>query len=145
MVYCNSHLELYTATNCLQHISPIIFVAHSLGTLILQAALVEESKRSNSTILAFTKSIVFLGGPRFDNDQDWERFGAALTRILKGSLSLSQLQFDLFSEIRSKFDTLLNQPNVSKPDICCFYETLPVYRTGIVSNSRPIFDRTFAD
>lgn len=100
---------------------------------MVQDALLEESKSDRSYIMTWTKGIVFLGAPCFTDDAEWSQFGASIvgtrsTNKLSNVTKLAQLH-----RVNRDFRSWLEKRTSSKKEAWCFYESLPVYRMGIVS------------
>lgn len=89
---------------------PLIFVAHSLGGLVCQDALVvcnnpaEEAQRD---ILSSTCGIAFLGTPHAGSDL--EKFGTAVANIVR--LSLKKPNKNLLSVLNRNSEVLANITN----------------------------------
>ena len=110
----------------------IIFVAHSLGGLVIQDALMQESKIESSYVMTWTTGIIFLGTPCFTNDTEWLEFGRRLTENSMATEGLETPKLAQLSSVSHEFRSWKRKRNASKRQIWCFYETLPVYRMGIV-------------
>lgn len=83
---------------------PIIFIAHSLGGIILEAALQESSK----SLRASVHGIVFLGLPQFGvREEKWEQFLLAIDKIVDQKPPFS----------RSLFRSLTEASRVSLPHL----------------------------
>lgn len=121
---------------------PIIFVAHSLGGLVVEHAL-SHSKNAAETHLhqieRCTAGIVFLGVPHCGSDLSaWLGFGTRMASLLRptnrdietvlkpGSEMLLLVENNFYSIIRQR------QEEGSKIMITCFYEELPVTGLGEV-------------
>lgn len=114
---------------------PVIFVAHSLGGLILQAFL----QRCSSALRASIKGIIFFGTPSFGlREKDWIAFAAAMSNIdyaigsnptpyISGDRYMSQLGF-----INDNFSKRLSHETFARK-VICFYELTPIYDNVIVS------------
>ena len=110
---------------------PVIFIAHSLGGIVLQDALQKSSNALRNSI----HGIVFLGLPQFGcRLKIWERFLVAIEKGLNQTPPSSQttsrnvLQLGL---INVGFIEWLPQQSFAHR-IVCFYEVLPVTKIGIV-------------
>ena len=110
---------------------PIIFIAHSLGGVILQAALQE----SSISLRASIHGIVFLGLPQLGvQEKKWEQFFLAIDKIVDQTLPFDQtglknvLPLGLINVGFTKW--LSQQPFAQR--VICFYEVLPFDNIGIV-------------
>ena len=125
-----------TATDELkQEKQPIIFIAHSLGGLILQAFL----PRCSFPLRASIKGIMFFGSPGFGlHEKKWIAFAAAMSDIdsalgnksmshISGETYMSQLGF-----ISDNFKEWLPHQIFARK-IICFYEISPILDNVIVS------------
>lgn len=109
----------------------VLFVAHSLGGLILQAYL----PTCSSSLRASIHGLIFFGTPNLGlREEDWVEFSAAIDNALNSSsqsslptnLHLSRLRF-----ISNEFQTWLPHQSFARK-VICFYEVLPVGNVGIV-------------
>ena len=108
---------------------PIIFAAHSLGGLVLKQVLVEAQRR-RSAISKAVRGVAFFSTPRFTDWEDWAKFSSAIRKEEPGKASAKR--FIKLETIDEEFTQIANQESAWKQRICCFFETLPVYRSGIL-------------
>lgn len=140
------------ARNLLAHVSqqlgtrPIVFVAHSLGGLILKRMLLEchlaSRQEPNWTrLLRSTAGVVFLSTPHFGSDY------ARLARLLRVIARPTNLTTDLSSSIRS-LDQLNHEYRLNHASYPrghrVYYETQPL-RFGPFRLRKVIVDRRSAD
>jgi pimeloyl-ACP methyl ester carboxylesterase len=108
---------------------PIIFIAHSLGGLVCEAALTLSDKRSDlGSILASTLGIIFLGTPHSGSDlANWGVKVAQYVNIFRGVNSdvLRNLQpgSSDVQQVEDDFQHLLRREAVEM-NVFCFYEEL---------------------
>ena len=96
---------------------------------MLKEALLE-AQSSSIPILNATKGIQFFGTPRFQLTEQWSDFGRV---ILKEAMDFDiRGDYTDFFNSDSRFTNMLNERINSELNVCCFYETLPVYRFGVV-------------
>ncbi|KAL4746553.1 hypothetical protein BDW72DRAFT_197586 [Aspergillus terricola var. indicus] len=129
---------------------PILFIAHSLGGLVVQQALTA-ARDSRADYLrdieTHTIGICFLGTPhRGANLATWgERF-ARMFNIFKPVnyqiVSLLEPRSKALHEMRRAFYNLLEKrkDEGSRIQIVCFYETVPMMRSLIVSEDSATID-----
>jgi pimeloyl-ACP methyl ester carboxylesterase len=108
---------------------PIIFVAHSLGGLVCEAALILSDKRDEiSSILKNTLGVAFLGTPHGGSDlANWGVTVAQYVNVFRGTNRniLKNLQpgsSDL-QQVEDDFQHLLHRQNINLK-IFCFFEEL---------------------
>ena len=110
---------------------PVIFIAHSLGGVILQDAL----QRANDRLRTSVCGIIFLGLPQFGvGEKNWTQFLGAIDKTLNpmtpstlsGIGNTRQLGI-----INSDFTKWIPEQSFAQR-IVCFYETLPTDEVGIV-------------
>lgn len=113
---------------------PIVFVSHSLGGLVCEAALVLcEKREALSSILDSTLGIVFLGTPHGGSDLAvWGTTVARYVNIVRGTNKdiLKNLQpgsTDL-QQVEDDFQHLLKRKEVNLK-VFCFYEELKINAT----------------
>ncbi|KAF7502793.1 hypothetical protein GJ744_005052 [Endocarpon pusillum] len=111
---------------------PIVFVAHSLGGLILQDVLLKESKLIKSSILMSASGIIFLGTPRFQREEEWSRFRESVSKITKATGLPDARALTRLGRDSMEFASWLKTPSAATLATWSFYESLPVYRMGIL-------------
>ncbi|KAK1521436.1 hypothetical protein CPAR01_14959 [Colletotrichum paranaense] len=120
---------------------PIIFVCHSLGGLVCQAALARAHTREHlKEVLEATRGILFLGTPHHGSALAvWaERLGKSVG-VLKQTnteiLGVLRPESEVLAEIQDNFHNI-TQPQtkagVGTIQITCFYEELPLPGIGLV-------------
>lgn len=122
---------------------PIIFVAHSLGGLVCQDALLvcnNPSEDAQSDILSSTRGIAFLGTPHAGSGL--KQFAAAVANIVnlvkkpnKKLLEVLGKNSDILANIEHGFSTIVKRRDRErKPiELHAFIEELPVDYLGCVS------------
>ena len=123
-----------------QNQRPLIFVAHSLGGLVVEQALLISrgaAQQHLKQILTFTTAIAFMGTPHIGSTiADWAtpltRLGNVLRRANKDIVKVLQPGSEMLANLQQEFHTMLEdyRRNHNKSiEIFCFFEDLPV--TGI--------------
>ena len=113
---------------------PIVFIAHSLGGLLLLNALHLEQENSGSTLLPYIRGICLLGTPRFGNADQWIKFGETIaTKSAESSTGSLAALSEIGTTTTANFDAWLRTSRGPSFEICCFYEVLP--SGGPVSNA----------
>jgi hypothetical protein len=107
-------------------------VAHSLGGLIVQDALLYSNRAEKSSVLTCTYGIVFLGTPCFSLEERWVPFVSSVARITNSIRSSNVETFAQLVHLSSKFSSWRKTPFASRISIWSFYEVLPTDRMGIV-------------
>jgi ankyrin repeat protein len=102
--------------------------------LIVQDALLSLETAKSSLILNSILGIIFLGTPFFTQETEWAKFGKSITETTKATQlpdpsRLAQLRL-VSGEFIGKWLKTLTGTRIS---IWCFFESLPLYRIGIVS------------
>ncbi|KAI3537134.1 hypothetical protein CABS03_08795 [Colletotrichum abscissum] len=120
---------------------PIIFVCHSLGGLVCQAALARAHTREHlKEVLEATRGILFLGTPHHGSALAvWaERLGKSVG-VLKQTnteiLGVLRPESEVLAEIQDNFHNLTQsqtKAGVGTIQITCFYEELPLPGIGLV-------------
>jgi len=121
----------------------IIFVAHSLGGLVIECAL-SVSKSSPETdiplIEEHTVGIAFIGTPHHGSDYAaWITLVSSLTNWLKQSnkniVAVLKPDSEVLAGIQKSFQGLLAKRRDAGKKICvtCFFEELPVTGVGEAS------------
>lgn len=109
-----------------EHSKDVIFVAHSLGGLLVRAGLMHPKF---DRLRHRTKGIIFLGTPNFQKEDQWPSFIKTLFKtcgISKEQFrSLLPAAWTELNKINQDFIPWLRARNEPRRDICCFYETLP--------------------
>jgi hypothetical protein len=131
---------------------PIIFVAHSLGGLVCQDALlicINPDEEAQSDILSSTCGISFLGTPHAGSDL--KKFALALANIVslsvkkpnKNLLKVLGRKSEILANIKNDFMTMVHrhlenvQGNLKPIRLHAFIEELPVDYLGCVSYVAP--------
>ncbi|KAI3535331.1 hypothetical protein CSPX01_11442 [Colletotrichum filicis] len=120
---------------------PIIFVCHSLGGLVCQAALARAHTREHlKEVLEATRGILFLGTPHHGSALAvWaERLGKSVG-VLKQTnteiLGVLRPESEVLAEIQDNFHNITQsqtKAGVGTIQITCFYEELPLPGIGLV-------------
>jgi hypothetical protein len=116
---------------------PIIFVAHSLGGLVCEAALILSQKRAIlQPIFTDTLGVIFLGTPH--NGATIAHWGHRIARYISTFRRANADILDTLKpgsqeliSIAEDFQHLLIQEDV-RIKVFCFYETLPIEPIGII-------------
>ncbi|PGH08671.1 hypothetical protein AJ79_05953 [Helicocarpus griseus UAMH5409] len=120
----------------------IIFVAHSLGGLVVKRAITlsRESRSSRlRDIETHTRGIVFLGTPH--HGSDLAKWGGILTELAnlanpanRGVVKVLQKDSDMLADLRNGFHNVVEKRKMEGNPIqlCCFYETLPLFNSLVV-------------
>ena len=128
--------SLYNLLSSVKPPRPIVFVAHSMGGVVLKAALAE-AQHSNAAILEATRGIIFFGTPRFTDANDWVSFSQSI--CAKRTEPTSPKKFAKLVYIDDDFSRLHDNRQFR---VSCFFEDLPVYRQGIVRD-KPCHSRFY--
>lgn len=120
----------------------IIFVAHSLGGLVVQDCLWYSNGRPGThlhQVASCTIGIAFLGTPHHGADlAAWAKFGSSITKIVKYSnssiIAVLEQRSEVLARVQHDFHTLLRQRGGSESElaITCFFEELAVPVIGFV-------------
>jgi pimeloyl-ACP methyl ester carboxylesterase len=125
---------------------PVLFVAHSLGGLVCQDALllcVNPSDEAQATLLDSTRGVAFMGTPNAGSD--FEKFATGIANIISLSfvkapntqlLEVLRARSQVLSNIKNGFLTMVRrrlQIDRHEIKIHAFVEELPVIATGHVS------------
>ena len=110
-----------------------MFVAHSLGGILVQDALLREADLRNSSLLKRTKGVIFMGTPRFKQQEEWRRFEKSTHQLTKASQIEKARDFAYYMQINEDFETWLMTVSSDIIDTWCFYETLSMHLMGVVS------------
>ncbi|RDL37811.1 uncharacterized protein BP5553_05244 [Venustampulla echinocandica] len=126
----------------------IIFVAHSLGGLLLERALVI-SRNSNQphlqAIETYTVGVCFLGTPHHGAGQ--ARLGDGLVNVInlvkptnRNMIELLKRNSHILGDIENEFHQLLDKrrKDGGKIEIVCFYETIPFISSCVVPKESAI-------
>jgi pimeloyl-ACP methyl ester carboxylesterase len=127
----------------MQSSRPLAFIAHSLGGLVVQQALIT-ARESRSDYLrqieTHTKGICFLGTPhRGASLATWGELAARLLNFFKPvnhqMVSLLEPRSIALHELRRALHNILEERKEEKSriKIVCFYETIPMFRSCVVS------------
>lgn len=125
---------------------PILFVAHSLGGLVCQDALllcVNPNEDSQGLLLESTRGVAFMGTPNAGSD--FQKFASAVANIIRLSyvkapntqiLEVLNERSQVLANIKNGFLTMVrrrNQAGYPEIKLHAFVEELPVTATGHVS------------
>ncbi|KAL4907100.1 hypothetical protein BDW74DRAFT_189665 [Aspergillus multicolor] len=129
---------------------PLLFIAHSLGGLVVQQALVaarESRIEYIREIETHTMGICFLGTPhRGANLATWAERFTRMFNIFRPAnhqiVSLLKRQSRALHEMRRSFYNILERRKDEgcRIHIVCFYETIPMVRSLIVSEESATID-----
>ncbi|KLJ05394.1 hypothetical protein EMPG_11111 [Blastomyces silverae] len=118
---------------------PIIFVAHSLGGIVCESALLLCEKRGTlRSVFTSTIGVIFMGTPHHGSSlagwgHNFARYLGAFRRTnaeLVGSLRLGNSEL---GQIAEDFQHLIRREDVRvRVRVFCFYETLPMHAVGMV-------------
>ncbi len=124
----------------------IIFVAHSLGGLLVENALGISRGSTEShmqRVKLCTIGICFLGTPHVESDlAQWGSFGASITKLVKRAntdiVNVLKPGSEMLAGIQRRFYNVLNHRinEGSRISITCFYEELPIPVGGLVVPER---------
>ena len=112
---------------------PIIFIAHSLGGLIIQDALSSPRKVIESSLMNRIRGIIYLGTPFFTRRLEWIQFINSLTKATKATQGPDPRKLIQLQDASVNFREWLKTTAGTRISIWCFFESLPIYRIGIVS------------
>ncbi|EEU38919.1 uncharacterized protein NECHADRAFT_94229 [Fusarium vanettenii 77-13-4] len=115
---------------------PLIFVAHSLGGLVLKLAILRSRNNAEEHlqgIFEHTKGIIFMGTPHEGSWMaDWAKMPASALGLIKSTsvtlLDLLQRDNQLLEYIQEEFWSMVGGLRKSgrSLEIMCFYEELPL-------------------
>lgn len=117
---------------------PIIFIAHSLGGLIVKDMLISSTMMDEySSIAANTKTIIFMGTPH-QGTSSAETLGTILRGVLTfsfTSINLSLMKVlepssEVIERIKHLFERVARKNDIG---LVSFYERQPVWRSRLVS------------
>ncbi|QMW26348.1 hypothetical protein G4B84_001593, partial [Aspergillus flavus NRRL3357] len=131
---------------------PLVFIAHSLGGLVLQKALAMARESRNSDwhlrcLETYTTGLCFLGTPH--RGATLATWGERLARVLNmvkpvnsQILGLLEPRSRELLEMRRSFHNLLERrkDEGARIRIVCFYETIPMFKSCIVSEESATID-----
>ena len=102
---------------------PIVFVAHSLGGLILQEAIYLEPKDSDPLLLPHLRGICLLGTPRFRDETKWNTFSRFIASQTDAKEVVAPSAISEYgTTINANFEAWLSARQRFPIEICCFYE-----------------------
>ncbi|KAL9632948.1 MAG: hypothetical protein Q9164_004993 [Protoblastenia rupestris] len=131
----------------------LAFVAHSLGGIVCQDALLKSrgsADRYTQRILEHTEGILFIGTPHCGSGlAEWAVIGSkflqCFRQINQGTLEILQQKSEVMARIRQDFHTMLRglgQQQEKEIAIICFYEELPMRNFGeVVPKGSAILER----
>lgn len=119
---------------------PVIFLAHSLGGLVVEQALLcclESSERRVSILPQHTTGIIFFGTPH--QGSFLAKWGSALIHLFhklgrnvnQDIVSVLQTKSEVLNNVETGFQRHL-QNDWKHIKICCFYEELPIHGANFV-------------
>ncbi|KFZ17137.1 hypothetical protein V502_04730 [Pseudogymnoascus sp. VKM F-4520 (FW-2644)] len=120
---------------------PIVFVAHSLGGLVVEQALVHSRRSSEQNledIFNSTAAIAFLGTPHAgSNKATWAAPVTLLSSVFfrktnRRIVQLLEIDSEVLANLRQEFHSILHDERraAKRIAICCFYEELAVFGIG---------------
>ncbi|KAJ5759453.1 hypothetical protein N7520_006609 [Penicillium odoratum] len=129
---------------------PLVFIAHSLGGLVVQQALIT-SRESRIDYLrqieTHTNGICFLGTPHCGTSlATWGERAARVLNVFKPVnhqiVSLLDPRSEALYEMRRAFHNVLEKRKEegSRIKVVCFYETKPLFRSCVVSEQSATID-----
>lgn len=117
---------------------PVIFIAHSLGGLVCEQALLycREGESNLEKLFQSTRGIIFMGTPHAGADlANWGYTLAKLLNVVRrtNSAILEPLrrESDVLSAVQQQFQQLLLRPGVQL-EIYCFFEEKAVAGVGVI-------------
>ena len=109
----------------------MIFVAHSLGGLILQAFLI----RCSDSLLKSIHGVIFFATPNHGlHEENWAKYFTSVSLVLGRQPLVKPSTFQYMRELTEKFLNFLKRQHQQAftRKVVCLYETEPVTRNGIV-------------
>lgn len=137
-------LAAYRSTRIVERERPIIFIAHSLGGLVVKDALLTGWKNSDSSlsqILSSTRAIAFLGTPHTGSDLAvWAERLVGVLGIFKqvdaGIVALLRKDSEVLSRVHDDILKMIQYPGKDTKQhriaVTCFYEALPMRLIGFI-------------
>jgi protein SERAC1 len=119
---------------------PIFFVAHSLGGLVCeQALLLGDATRQSDSIVNNTKGILFMGTPHYGSSlASWgsilAKFAHNFRATNKEIVATLKRGSSELQRVGEEFQLMLRRPDVSI-EVVCFYEELPTPTLGKIVES----------
>lgn len=120
------------------HDRPIIFIAHSLGGLVCEQALLicREGNANLEKVFRSTRGIIFMGTPHGGSGLATlgNMFAKHLNTIRHTNSSIAgvlQQKSEILTAVQQQFQQLLHKPDV-KISVYCFFEEKPVVGLGII-------------
>ncbi|KAL8792387.1 MAG: hypothetical protein Q9195_005000 [Heterodermia aff. obscurata] len=112
----------------------VIFVAHSLGGLVTEQALIHSKNSAEkhiNQIECSTIGIVFLGVPHCGSDLEaWATIGRRMVSIFaqtnKEIVNVLNPDSEMLQMIENNFHSILRQRKNDPIELVCFYEELPI-------------------
>ncbi|TVY36127.1 Vegetative incompatibility protein [Lachnellula occidentalis] len=115
---------------------PLLFIAHSLGGLVCEQALLycREGEQNLGKVFQSTRGIIFMGTPHAGSDlADWGYRLAKLLNVVRGTnsalLDPLRQKSDVLRVVQQQFQQLLLQPGVGLK-VYCFFEEKDVVGVG---------------
>ena len=118
-----------------KHQPPIVFVAHSLGGLILRDALNREWRDRKLRLLDQIRWLCFLGTPDFKTDDEWRTFFRYTARTEGGHPAIDPSHLSRWRSINQDFQTWIQSTKTKKTgvEVSCFYEVLAIEGNGVLA------------
>jgi hypothetical protein len=118
---------------------PIIFIAHSLGDLVCEQALLicgEGGETNLEKVVHSTLGIIFMGTPHGGADlADWGHTLAKYLKVIRHTnpaiVGVLQRKSEVLAAVQQQFQKSLLEPGVGIR-IYCFFEEKPVVGVGII-------------
>jgi hypothetical protein len=128
---------------------PIIFVAHSLGGLVIEQALLlcRGSNPDLQNVLKSTTAIMFMGTPHSHSSLTvWGRTISKYLQVMGqtniGAIGALQSESEIMAGIEQEFQQLLQKPGINMR-VFCFYESAPIAGVGKIVPEKAAVLRQF--
>ncbi|RGP81157.1 kinesin light [Fusarium longipes] len=130
---------------------PLIFVAHSLGGLVIKEAILlsrNNPNRSRQDLFTDTKGVVFMGTPHKGSWMaDWSRIPAVALGLVKSTnrslLEVLETNNQYLESIHGRFLSMMREQREAgtQLEVACFFEELPLSTVGkVVSKESATFE-----
>jgi len=117
---------------------PVIFIAHSLGGLVCEQALLicREGTPNLEKVFEYTRGIIFMGTPHAGAELAvWGRTLAKYLNVVRRTnsaiLGVLEQKSEVLTAVQQQFQQLLRKPGVNI-EIFCFFESHAVFGVGII-------------
>ncbi|OBT66162.1 hypothetical protein VE03_05055 [Pseudogymnoascus sp. 23342-1-I1] len=117
---------------------PVIFIAHSLGGLVCEQALLHcgEGDKTLEKVFRSTRGIIFMGTPHAGADlAKWgyilAKYSSTVRNTNSDILDPLRQKSDVLTAVQQQFQQLLRKPDVDI-EIYCFFEEKPVFGVGMI-------------